>query len=74
MYFQSQREAVEFCMQQNELAMIHGPPGTGKTTTLVEIIKQEVKNGKKILFSAVSNVAVDNMTEILADENYNVVR
>jgi len=71
---ESQREAVEFCMQQNELAMIHGPPGTGKTTTLVEIIKQEVKNGKKILFSAVSNVAVDNMTEILADENYNVVR
>ena len=61
-------------MQQNELAMIHGPPGTGKTTTLVEIIKQEVKNGKKILFSAVSNVAVDNMTEILANENYNVVR
>jgi len=71
---ESQREAVEFCMQQNELAMIHGPPGTGKTTTLVEIIKQEVKNGKKILFSAVSNVAVDNMTEILADQNYNVVR
>ena len=61
-------------MHQNELAMIHGPPGTGKTTTLVEIIKQEVKNGKKILFSAVSNVAVDNMTEILANENYNVVR
>ena len=61
-------------MHQNELAMIHGPPGTGKTTTLVEIIKQEVKNGKKILFSAVSNVAVDNMTEILGNENYNVVR
>jgi len=71
---ESQREAVEFCMHQNELAIIHGPPGTGKTTTLVEIIKQEVKNGKKILFSAVSNVAVDNMTEILANENYNVVR
>lgn len=44
----SQREAVSFALAQRELAVIHGPPGTGKTTTVVEIILQAVKQGQKV--------------------------
>lgn len=62
---QSQIEAIEFCLQSNELALIHGPPGTGKTTTVVELILQAVELGKKILVVAPSNIAVDNIAEKL---------
>ena len=54
--------------------MIHGPPGTGKTRTLVEIIRQEVRTGKKVLFSAASNTAVDNMAERLENCGVNIIR
>jgi predicted DNA helicase len=54
----------------SEVFLIHGPPGTGKTTTLAEVIKKHI--GKKLLVSADSNVAVDNLLEKLKD--YNVVR
>jgi predicted DNA helicase len=54
----------------SEVFLIHGPPGTGKTTTLAEVVKKHI--GKKILVSADSNVAVDNMLEKL--KNYNVIR
>ena len=54
----------------SEIFLIHGPPGTGKTTTLAEVIKKHI--GKKILVSADSNVAVDNVLEKLKD--FNVVR
>ncbi|XP_055987761.1 DNA-binding protein SMUBP-2 [Sorex fumeus] len=62
----SQQEAVRFALSQKELAIIHGPPGTGKTTTVVEIIQQAVKQGLKVLCCAPSNVAVDNLVERLA--------
>nr|XP_020475017.1 DNA-binding protein SMUBP-2 isoform X2 [Monopterus albus] len=70
----SQREAVSFALSQRELAVIHGPPGTGKTTTVVEIILQAVKQGQKVLCCAPSNVAVDNLVERLARCKARVVR
>ncbi|XP_053175060.1 DNA-binding protein SMUBP-2 isoform X2 [Scomber japonicus] len=71
---ESQREAVSFALAQRELAVIHGPPGTGKTTTVVEIILQAVKQGQKILCCAGSNVAVDNLVERLARCKAKVLR
>jgi len=61
----SQIAAVEFALEANELALIHGPPGTGKTTTVVEIILQMVSLGYKVLVCAPSNIAVDNILEKL---------
>jgi len=54
----------------SEIFLIHGPPGTGKTTTLAEVIKKHI--GKKLLVTADSNVAVDNVLYKLKD--FNVVR
>merc|ERR1712078_63193 len=48
------------------LALVHGPPGTGKTTAVVEIVLQEVARGSRVLACAASNVAVDNLVERLA--------
>ena len=70
---ESQKEAIEFALKQKELAVIHGPPGTGKTTTLVEYITLEVKQGSKILCCAPSNVAVDNLLEKLANNKIKVM-
>ena len=69
----SQEAAVEFAMNQNELALIHGPAGTGKSTTLKEIILQSSKLGKKILVTAATNIAVDNLGERLL-KDINIVR
>ena len=71
---QSQQAAVQHTFQQKDLAMIRGPPGTGKTRTLVEIIRQELRTGGKVLFSAASNTAVDNMAERLENCGVNIIR
>uniref|UniRef100_A0A673XMK3 DNA helicase n=1 Tax=Salmo trutta TaxID=8032 RepID=A0A673XMK3_SALTR len=71
---ESQRQAVSFALSQREVAVIHGPPGTGKTTTVVEIILQAVKQGQKVLCCAGSNVAVDNLVERLAKAKAKVLR
>ena len=70
----SQREALKFALLQKELAVIHGPPGTGKTTTVVEVVTQSVRSGCKVLCCAPSNVAVDNLLERLAANRLKVVR
>ncbi|XP_065611447.1 DNA-binding protein SMUBP-2 [Cyrtonyx montezumae] len=70
----SQREAVSFSLAQKELAIVHGPPGTGKTTTVVEIILQAVQQGLKVLCCAPSNVAVDNLVERLAGYKARILR
>ncbi|KAJ2371738.1 hypothetical protein IW150_004454 [Coemansia sp. RSA 2607] len=62
---ESQKEAVRLCVGAEDLALVHGPPGTGKTHTVVEIVRQLCALGKRILVCAPSNVAVDNLTERL---------
>jgi ATP-dependent RNA/DNA helicase IGHMBP2 len=69
-----QREAVVKALAAPEVALVHGPPGTGKTTVLVEIIRQAVARGARVLASAPSNIAVDNLLEKLLDTELQVVR
>ncbi|MBN9122345.1 MAG: AAA family ATPase [Planctomycetes bacterium] len=60
-----QRAAIEFALSAKDFAIIHGPPGTGKTTTVVEFIRAAVANGDTVLACAPSNHAVDNLLEKL---------
>ncbi len=71
----SQQQAVQKIIQAEDLAIVHGPPGTGKTTTLVQAIKVLVKNGSpRILVTAPSNAAVDLLSDRLAVQGLNVLR
>jgi ATP-dependent RNA/DNA helicase IGHMBP2 len=69
-----QKEAVTHALRAEDVAIIHGPPGTGKTTTLVEIIRQAVRRGDKVLITAPSNLGVDNMIQKLASFGEKIVR
>ena len=71
---ESQQEAIAAISQNEELLIVHGPPGTGKTTTLVEAIHQLVRRKEKVLVSAPSNAAVDNIVKGLIQQGINVVR
>ncbi|MCA9192540.1 MAG: AAA family ATPase [Planctomycetales bacterium] len=70
----SQQKAVSFSVSARDVAIVHGPPGTGKTTTLAEIIFQAVARGEKVLACAASNTAVDNLMERLLTGLDRVVR
>ncbi|MCS7005446.1 MAG: AAA domain-containing protein [Cytophagales bacterium] len=70
----SQQKAVEIAMRANEIAIVHGPPGTGKTTTLCQLIRLLVQEKKQVLVSAPSNTAVDVLTERLGDMGLKVLR
>jgi superfamily I DNA and/or RNA helicase len=61
----SQQAAIAHALAAEDVAIIHGPPGTGKTTTVVELIRQAVQRGEKVLACAPSNLAVDNIFECL---------
>ncbi|WP_291912230.1 AAA domain-containing protein [Chitinophaga sp. CB10] len=71
----SQNEAVNKILQACDVAVVHGPPGTGKTTTLVQAIKALLQQEKQqILVVAPSNAAVDLLSEKLAEQGLNVLR
>ena len=69
-----QREAVDHGLRSGDVALIWGPPGTGKTRTLVEVIRQRVARGERVLCAAPSNTAVDNLGIRLAAEGVRAVR
>jgi len=70
----SQQQAVKAILQNEDITIVHGPPGTGKTTTLIEAIVQLIKNGEKVLVSAPSNTAVDNIAKGLLQQNIRLLR
>jgi ATP-dependent RNA/DNA helicase IGHMBP2 len=62
-----QREAVDLALRTLDVALIHGPPGTGKTRTLLEVVRQRVARGERLLCTAPSNAAVDHLGALLAE-------
>lgn len=70
----SQKEAIAFSLASRELALIWGPPGTGKTHTLIEMIMQMLKRDERVLVCGPSNVSVDNIVERLAPHKVPMVR
>ena len=71
---ESQNKAVQKIISAKDVAIIHGPPGTGKTTTLVQAIRETLKTEKQVLVCSSSNTAVDLLTEKLHREGINVLR
>lgn len=70
----SQWKALEKILTAQDVANIHGPPGTGKTTTLVQAIKLTVQQEKQVLVCAPSNAAVDLLSEKLTEQGLKVLR
>jgi superfamily I DNA and/or RNA helicase len=70
----SQKGAVQHILSARDLALVHGPPGTGKTTTLVQAVRLLCQTEQTVLVTAPSNTAVDLLTERLAAEGLAVVR
>lgn len=70
----SQNEAVRNIVAARDVAIVHGPPGTGKTTTLVQAIRQTLKHEKQVLVCSPSNTAVDLLTEKLSEQGIDVLR
>ena len=70
----TQEEAVNKVLQAKDVAIVHGPPGTGKTTTLVEAIYETLRRENQVLVCAQSNMAVDWISEKLVDRGINVLR
>ena len=70
----SQEQAVNEVLRAKDVAIVHGPPGTGKTTTLVEAIRETLMRESQVLVCAQSNMAVDWISEKLVDRGINVLR
>lgn len=71
---ESQNEAVNLIRSAEDIALVHGPPGTGKTTTMVQAITEVLEHEKQVLVTAPSNAAVDLLVEKLHEHKVNVVR
>ncbi|RHR61303.1 AAA domain-containing protein [Parabacteroides sp. AF17-28] len=70
----SQEEAVNHVLAAKDVSIVHGPPGTGKTTTLVEAIYETLHRENQVMVCAQSNTAVDWIAEKLVDRGINVLR
>ena len=70
----SQNKAVRHILSANDVAVVHGPPGTGKTTTIVQAIRLVLQTERQVLVCAPTNTAVDLITEKLIEQGVNVLR
>jgi len=70
---EAQNEAVNLAVEAEDLALVHGPPGTGKTYTIARTIRALVEAGNRVLLSAFTNRAVDNALEALRDQGFEEV-
>ena len=70
----TQEDAVNKVLRTKDVAIVHGPPGTGKTTTLVEAVYETLRRENQVLVCAQSNMAVDWISEKLVDRGVNVLR
>lgn len=70
----SQQEALKKVLESSDVAFIHGPPGTGKTTTLVQAIKYTIKAERQVLVCAPSNAAVDLLVDKLSEQGLQALR
>lgn len=70
----SQQHAVNQVLRAKDVMVVHGPPGTGKTTTMVEAIHEVLRRESQVLVCAQSNMAVDWISEKLADRGISVLR
>lgn len=70
----SQKDAIRFALASRDVALIHGPPGTGKTHTVIELILQLLALGQRVLVCGPSNISVDNIVERLSPHKAPMVR
>lgn len=70
----SQNKAVRHILSAEDVAVVHGPPGTGKTTTIVQAIRLTLQTENQVLVCAPTNTAVDLITEKLLEQGVNVLR
>lgn len=70
----SQQQALQKVLSAHDVAFIHGPPGTGKTTTIVQAITATAKTEQQVLVCAPSNAAVDLLVDKLSEQGLNVLR
>lgn len=70
----SQEKAADMVLHAKDVAVVHGPPGTGKTTTLVEAIYETLRREVQVLVCAQSNMAVDWISEKLSERGINILR
>jgi ATP-dependent RNA/DNA helicase IGHMBP2 len=70
----SQKKAVLSALSAKDIALVHGPPGTGKTTALVEIVRQALAKKQSVFVTAPSNTACDNLLERLIEKGVNALR